>query len=406
MSPKHSYQTLAATSLLIAAVAFAGPSFEGSGGVDQSYDTNVDQYDYGQAGDRESAVTRAWTRLGLTYNFDNVSLKADYLPEYSWYWDAGSEDFFKHALNGKIGLKQGAWQIDSTTTLVHVDGSDEGLFFFGQGGAPCFGGVAVRDRRDQWLGRENLSIKYTIDKAFVRGVGSVYYHDFMTEQRSTPFYQNYADRSEYVGGIDFGYTILPKTAVYTGYRYGQQYQDEVLDNPIDYSNCFHRVVVGIEGQPTDWLSVNFVAGPDFRNLGPDVPAGADDTFTRTYFDGSIGVKLGDRDDIKFIARRFDQPGFGGRGLYTDSTYNIRYTHRFTDKLSASLDGRLIGCEFERPAKRHDWIYTTGISVAYKVAEHFTVGAAYAYEWGESEVRDTDAREFTRNMFTVSASVAF
>lgn len=388
------------------ATTLAGPTFDASGGVDQSYDTNVDQYDYGTDGNRESLVTRAWTKLGLSFSNKSLNLKADYLPEYAWYWDAGSEDNFRHALNARLGAKQGNWQFDSTTSLVHVAGSEDGLFFFGPGGPPCFGGVAVRDRRDQWFGRENISIKYTMDKAFVRGVGSAYYHDFMTEQRATPFYQNYADRSEYVGGIDFGCAVMPRTSVYAGYRYGQQYQDEVLDNPINYSNSFNRLVAGIEGQPLEWLSVNFVAGPDFRNLGPDVPPGADDTFVRTYFDGTIGIKLGANDELKMLARRFDQPGFGGRGLYTDSTYSIRYTHRFTDALSVSIDGRLIGCEFERPAKRHDWIYTTGISVAYKVADRFTLGAGYVYEWGESAVPGTPAREFERHIFSLSGSITF
>lgn len=407
-------------SILLAVACVASPlamgadKFDASISADESYDSNVDQYDFGDRGKRQSMVSHTALKLSATLPRDNLMLNLMYQPEYSWYHNAVSENNFRHTLTAKAGVKSGAWSIDSMTTLVHIDGSDEGLIYAGQGGAPCFGGVAVRDRRDQWLGRENLSVQYDTDFGFVRGVGGVYWHDFLTEQRPVAGYQNYSDRSEFVGGVDVGFKFnagayisdKPTTAFIVGYRYGQQYQDEVLDSPVQFSNCFNRFVVGFEEKTSKRLKFAVLVGPDFRNLGPHAPDSADDQFTRLYVDGSITWTPTDVDELAICAKRYDQPTFGGRAIYTDITYSARYTRKLTKEVSASIEGKLIGCDVEQPSERDDWIASVSLGAGYKMTEQFELFTKYTFEDGESDVPDSPGREFQRHIVTLGGTYKF
>ena len=46
------------------------------------------------------------------------------------------------------------------------------------------------------------------------------------------------------------------------YRFGWQREDHLPGRNVDYSNDYHRLLLGFEGTLADWLKFNMFAGPD------------------------------------------------------------------------------------------------------------------------------------------------
>ncbi len=389
-----------------------GPwSFSVGGAVKESYDSNVYLQDEpsGTPGlsEQSSMVTALTPSVGVTFKPSAAFQAAlSYAPDVVFYHSESSEDHVAHRASLGFSGKPSPIEWSVNNTLLWIDGSDEGLIFLGPGGAPAAGGIPIRDRRDAAIFRNVSQLKYTVDPVFLRPSFAYYLHDFQTEQRTTPGYQNYADRSEISVGIDVGHAVSKSAALVVGYRFGHQSQEQLFTNPLEYSNDYHRLLFGFEGQPVSWAKFNISVGPDFRNFGDDVPATFDRDEILWYLDATITLMPGKRDTVVISGKQYEQPGFGGRSIYEDRTFSISWQHKFDSRFTAGAGFRAYNTDFQYPVLRDDWIFTPSALFSWNIRKGLSAEVSYTYDWAECDYPNTDAREFTRHLAAVGIKYVF
>jgi hypothetical protein len=385
-------------------------SFSSSLSVKETHDDNVFLQDKSDLAGKSSMVSSFMPSLSLGFQKTPVfKATLSYAPEFSYYHSASSEDNIAHRGAFNFGGKSDntTWEVNNA--IIGIDGDDEGVTFLtAQGGdIPAIGGVPLRDRRDATIYRNSAKVTQTLGSWFVRPVITSYVHDFKTRQSSTKGYENYIDRSDINGGLDIGNEVLTKTWLVLGYRYGNQHQGERLGVASPYSSHYQRILVGVEGTPTDWLKLNMQAGPDIRSFDEaGIPATFDKDELLWYVDASATLTLGKRDAVTVLVTRYEQPAFASHSMYEDIVYSANWKHQVTDKLAATLGMKCYGGEWQTPVMRDDWIYTPSAGVAYTFNKHLVVDLAYSHDEAKSMVPETSGREFTRNLISLGAKYTF
>jgi len=334
------------------------------------------------------------------------SFSAGYNPEVAFYHSASSEDYVAHRGTLNLGGKSRDTTWELLNGLTWIDGNHHGLTFTGPGGAPALGAVPMRDRRAATIYREGFRLQQPVGDWLFRPVASVYVHDFHTVQSGAAGYQNYADRSDVNGGLDIGYKALKNTYVVLGYRHGSQEQSTVLASPIEYGNTYERLLTGIEGKPVDWLKLGLLIGPDFRSFGPNVAPGFDRHKTKLFLDFVATVIAAKTDTITLSAKRFEQPGYGGRSVYEDATYDATWRHKFNDTFAAGIGMRALNWNFELPVKRDEWWYSGTVSGTWSFSKHMAAELSYTYDQVESLIPNTAGREAQRHLASLGVKYVF
>ncbi|MBI3418236.1 MAG: outer membrane beta-barrel protein [Verrucomicrobia bacterium] len=334
------------------------------------------------------------------------TLSLSYSTEIAIYHSASSEEYVAHRgtfnLGGKV--KDTTWEL--LNGITWIEGNHQSLTFTGPGGAPALGGVPLRDRRAAAIYRESFKLQHSVGNWFLRPVASVYVHDFHTVQSAAAGYQNYADRSDVNGGLDVGYKAFKDACIVLGYRHGSQEQSTVLTSPIEYGNTYERFLAGIEGKPAKWLKWSLMIGPDYRSFGPNIAAGFDRHKTKVFLDFTATLTPAKAETITLIAKRFEQPGYGGKSVYEDSTYEVSWRHKFNDKFSASLGARALNWNFELPVKRDEWWYSGNASATYALSKHLAAELSYTYDQIESLIPNTAGREAKRHLVSLGVKYVF
>lgn len=374
----------------------------------ETYDDNVFLQELTSLAHRSSLVTAVAANVAASYPLSplfNASLT--YAPEWSIFHSEHSEDNINQRFGAAFTGKQEALSYELSNSLIWIDGSDQGLFFTGPGGSPAIGGIPVRDRRDARIYRSGLKVKWLMDDWMVRPNGSAYYHDFRTQHRTTAFYQNSVDRSEYVAGLDLGYQLNKTTLVFAGYRTGHQTQALLNGVNLAYSSTLQRAVLGIEGSPAKWIKLAVAIGPDYRRFQPAVAAGFHRSTTKIWSDSSVTLNLSTTDTVTLVYKRLYLPAFTGRNVYEDITAEVQWKHVINDKLSASLGIRDYSGFFET-GNRRDIIYTYNGGLSWKFDKVTTIEAAYSHD--ETDCArpgvDVSGREFTRNLVSLGLKRSF
>jgi hypothetical protein len=293
-----------------------------------------------------------------------------------------------------------------TNAFNYIQGTSETPTYTGEGGLPAIAAYQVRDRHEAFWMKQSARLTWTIGKFFLRPVYSGYYHDFRTDLLPIPGHANYVDRDQFFGGVDAGFEFMPQTWLVAGYRYGGMNQQEVFGDPVEYSNTFHRALLGIEGRPVKWLKVTALAGPSFHRFDASVPPEFGRNHTRVFADATVSVMPTAKDTIDLTLTRFEFLSSCGRGAYEDIICRVGYTRQLTGSLKAKADFRLYRAEFEAPALREDNIYSPSVQLSWKVNAHLTCGAQYTYEWAESDIPMTSGREYRHHLGAISADWAF
>ncbi len=382
-----------------------------SAAVRETYDSNLYlQDDDGGApalAEVDSLITTLSVALGGTYKpcaAFNAALS--YAPDVSFVHSASLEDNVAHRGALVFSGKEGAVTYSVGNSLLWIDGDDRGLVFDGVGGAPAAGGIPIRDRRDAAVFRNASKIQWTLGDFFMRPVFAYYLHDFQTVQESTAGYLNYVDRSDTSGGLDVGYQVAKGTSLVLGYRYGHQWQDQLLDNPTEYSSDYQRVLVGVEGQPWSWCKLAVSIGPDFRNFGPNVPVTFDEDEVLLHVDATVTLLPSSKDTVTLACKQYEQPGFGGRSVYEDRTFEIQWRRRLDPRLTVGAGFRAYCTEFKPPALRQDWIYTPSAVASWNVNRKLNAELSYTHDWSTSGIANTPAREFSRDVVALGLKYAF
>jgi len=274
-------------------------------GVNESYDDNILLVPGNQMQPQSSWISTVSPKVGFDFAlllgnqspFKTLSLV--YAPEFNFYHNAPSESYDAHKINDAIKGAAGDFSFNLDNAFLYNDGSRIApIYALNQTSTQdydkyrnFYAFAPARERRDQIQDRSAISLQYDWDEFFVRPVASLLYYDLKTDWHNAgvaPYlgYQNWPDRYDVNGGADLGYRIAPSLAVTLGYRYGHQYQQQfpATISPLDrhYSSSdYQRVLVGLEGNPWNWLNVRLSAGPDFRDYNSMAPV--NDFHPVTYY---------------------------------------------------------------------------------------------------------------------------
>ena len=277
------------------------------------------------------------------------TISVGYAPEFVKYHNQDAESYNAHKISTGIKGKSGDISLNLENGFSYVDGAKEGTVFPGSLSS-AYATAASRERKSQFQDRSKFSARFDQDSWFVRPTASLLWYDFGTDQKNpaaatTPSgYQNYADRYDVNGGVDFGYKLNKDVAATLGYRYGHQYQQQYSFYKESSSSDYQRVLLGFEGKPLSWLKVELQGGPDFRsyedNTATHTSPVTDKHRTTYYGEAAITADLTKSDAIAIKYRAFQWVSSTGRVPYFDSLYDLSYKHKFTSKLTAEVGGRL------------------------------------------------------------------
>lgn len=354
-------------------------------------------------------------------------LSFGYAPDIVIYHDASSESYTNHRFNTTIKGKSGDFSFNLDNSFNFIDGSKYGPSY--PTGMSAYGTSGLRERREQFQDRATITLKYDQKQWFVRPIASLLDYDLETKLLAGfEGYQNYADRSDVNGGVDFGYKLNKDLAVTLGYRYGSQYQ-QMFSSAIDKygrssSSDYQRLLFGIEGKPFNWLEVKIQGGPDFRKYDSSAPVNNDNMSTY-YGEATLTASLSKQDTLSFYYRQWQWVSCLGETPYFDSTYDLNYKHKFNDKLSANLEGRLLGSDYTSGAAltgpvsdpikntnpRNDLQYTVSAGVQYAFNANVSANLTYSYDWGVSDEDGLSStveqsRQYDRQIITTGAQIKF
>jgi hypothetical protein len=347
-------------------------------------------------------------------NIDNLSL--NYAPDFVNYYEAQSENYNAQRFGTTIKAHAGAFSLALENSLFYIDGDNVAPTYPGAMYS-AIGIAAPRERREQVQDRSNIALRYDGSWWFIRPTASLLAYDMKTELINVVGYQNYCDRYDVNGGADFGWKVLPKSAVTLGYRYGYQYQQQFSFSPYSSPSHYQRLLVGFEGNPWTWLDVKIAAGPDFRDYPGDtlthITPVNDKTPVKFYGESSITAKVSAKDSLIFKSKQFQWVSSIGKVPYYDSIVDLGYHRVLTSKLSADLGGRLWIADYASgnlPAcKRDDWQYTVQAGLTYNFNTHLVANVAYALNLGrnaQENVVDPQTREYNQNLVSMGLLLKF
>lgn len=379
-----------------------------SAALKETYDNNVYLQSETPLADQASFVTTVVPQFGLTWQPGpalNGSLS--YVPEITRFHSDSAENYLAQRVNLALAGKLEDTRFESRASLLFIDGSSTGPTWTGPGGAPATGGIPVRDRRDAAVYRFGLQVTHGLGVWFLRPAGSFYLHDFQTDHKATPGYQNYVDRSELTGGLDAGRWWNKKISASLGYRYGMQDQAKLLAFPEEYDNTFHRVLLGAEGEVFSWCKIAVTLGPEFRHYGDKVPPTfGDRSRTLFYVDATATLTPTAADTVSLSVKRFEQPGFSGRSAYDDLTYDLNWKHKLSRAWVIGLGGRAYNTDFLAPVNRNDWVLSGNTFVNYTLDAHWNLEMSYSYEDGLTRTANASGREYERHLLSVGIKYIF
>lgn len=398
-------------------------------GVKEAYDNNVYLSGVGGLRTRESWITTASPKAGI----DLAPLIEDpkilrtlsfaYAPDLAIYHHETEESHDAHRMTAAIQGQAEDFSFQLENAFTYVDGSENGPIY--SDGRSAYATAVVRERREQFQDRARIGFQYNLGKWFARPTASLLLYDLRTGLRppvgADKAYDNYADRYDVNGGVDFGYKLQPKLAATLGYRYGHQEQEQFplavdpkqLSSPSDYQ----RVLAGLEGKPVKWLTVTAQAGPDFRSYPVDTPTHTtpvnDKSPVKYYGEASVGAQITAQDTLAFKYKQWQWVSSTGKIPYYDSAYDLSYRRRLGAKFAFELGGRLGGMDYTggnaATSLRDDWMYTLTTGCGYAILPHATLNLAYTVDLGrnyQDGVANPQPREFNRQVISLGAVFKF
>ena len=389
-------------------------------GLTESYDNNI----YGVSGvglqPQGSWITTISPKIGFDFapllgsDAPIQTLSLSYTPDFVFFHQAPSQDYDAHKFAAAIkgGVDDFSFSLDDA--FLYNDGNKEApIYALNQLSGPLgnqddkyrdhYGYVPSRERVDQIQDRETTVLQYDWSKAFIRATDSLLDYNLDSafhNSSKAPYleYQNFVDRSDVNGGMDFGYKVATNVAVTVGYRYGSQFQQQftpaITSDYTNYSSStYQRVLFGVEGRPWNWLQVKMVGGPDFRDYNPDTPI--DNLHpTKYYAEAALAATITTNQSLTFKYKQWEWVASTGFIPVFESLYDLDYHWSATRKLGFDLDTKIQ--EYDAtggndiatgtdPSLRADRLYTISPSITYAFTPQLNATLTYALNAGNNEL---------------------
>lgn len=372
----------------------------------EAYDSNVFLQDHAPSAsvvgavpaNRSSLVTSASLALGTEYRrASGTTFTGSYTPEIVRYHSASTENHVAHRAQLGLSGNNGNFAWNLTDSLVWIVGDEDSPIYGGPGGAPALGGVPVRDRRASLLNRSGYKLEWTHGAWLFRTVGSAYWQDFRTRQSRQAGCANYVDRSEAFVGVEAGYEFRAKTRWLAGFRSGRQDQGDLHGVGSPYDSTRRRFFTGVEGAPVGWLKLSLLAGLETRTFSQVTPSGFDRQKQLLWIDASATATPTKRDTLSATFRRAEQPASTSFSLYEDTTGEISWRHKCTERFSTTAALKICLANWQLPVLRRDRIYTPSLLLQYAATKRCQLEASWSCDSAVSAVPATEGREFTRHL---------
>jgi len=392
-------------------------------GVKESYDDNVLLVSGEGLAPKSSWVTTLSPKVGINFapllgNQNTLRiLSFNYSPDFNFYHGAPSQNYDAHKIGDTIKGQVGNFSFSLDNAFLYNDGAHQTpIYALNQiSGAGAnqfdqfrnnFAQMVPRERMAQIQERSTVVLRYDWDKIFIRPVASLLDYKMLTDWHNTgaaPWkgYQNWVDRSDVNGGVDFGYDLTSKLAATLGYRYGSQYQQQfsaAVTSDRHYSSSdYQRVLLGLEGKPWKWLDVKLAGGPDFRNYNSMAPV-ADHHPVKYYGEAALTATLSPSQTLTFNYRQVQWVGSTGKVPEFDSDYGLTYHWSATTQLGLDLGGKVREADYTQgndtagtaPSRRDDMEYELSAGVTYAFNTHFSASLAYTYDLGDNALNNLPA----------------
>jgi hypothetical protein len=413
----------------------------------ESYDDNVLGVSGNGLKPKESWVDTLSFKIG--FNFATLlpkgsavqSLSLIYSVDASTYTSDSPENNVQHKLNLVFKGKSDnvSWGLDDA--ILDVDGDKNApLYAKNQLAAAAPGSdqndkyrnnyahAVARERRDQVQNRYTAFVQFDEGAFFIRPISQLTYYNLETNIFNTanaPYkgYQDYIDRWDLNEGADLGYRLTPKLSLTLGYRDGYQHQDgyslAINSDLHQASNHYQRALLGLEGKLTDWLTIKFAGGPDFKDYNPDTAINHDRT-TRYYGEGSAVATLPYDQSFTLTYKQWFFVSSTGLVPYEDTTLALVYHKGLTKQLGVDLGVKYLDANYtlgndyagSAPDLRDDGDIGASVAISYAVTPHFVVAVSFNHDDGRNQLDNLAAkyfpqyREFDHNLTAIDLKYKF
>ena len=204
-------------------------------------------------------------------------------------------------------------------------------------------------------------------------------------------YDNYINRYDLGGGIDFGRETERFGDVYLGLRHGYIHQGDQGGQVSNRSSHYTRVLFGYAGQLHERLTARLEVGPsryDYK-YGP-----GDTRITRLYFDATVTAQLTERDQLVFRAAERQWVSSTGLLSNRDITYGLSWLHKNEANWDARLGFLARGLNYDGRAL-NDWMYALSTQINYNWRPNWQLGFEAEVSRGRDEKLGRDARAYDR-----------
>ena len=391
-------------------------------GIKEGYDDNI----LGVSGNRMPKSYSWMTMLSPKIGIDLAPLiKSSYLqalsmkyePEATTFSQASEENNIAHRISNTVKAKMGVSSLNLDNAFVYVDGGNTAPIYAAPDNVRSgYAHALPRERRHQYQDRMKFDLKFDAGSFFVRPAGSLQYWDMLTDQKSTAGYQNWVDRYDMNGGMDVGHSITSQLAFFLGYRYGRQYQGNVLNSKYSATNNYHRAVAGIEGKLCKWLSLSVVAGPDFRQYDDTAPVNQKNQVD-FYSESSLTADITKSDAVTLKYKASQWISSTGQVPTFDTGFDLGYRHKFASSLVWNLNGQLKNADYtvgnlttgSAPSLRNDWLYGISTGASYDINKNIGVNLNVAANFGRNEqdgITNAAYREFDQCVTSIGVFTKF
>jgi len=370
---------------------------------------------------------------------DIQALSLSYNPERVVYESVSSQDYTANRVNATLKGKAGRISYSIVDAFLYNDGNKVAPTYALNQLAGAAGnqndkyrsnyahGLA-RERLDQVQDRYTASVQFDGDGFFVRPVSQLTYYNLDTDLFNTsvaPYkgYQDYVDRYDVNGGLDFGVRLTPAIAVTLGYRDGYQHQDQfalAINSDRHFSsNNYQRALLGLEGKLAKWLTLKLAAGPDFRDYNPGTPISNLHT-TRYYGEATATATLPGDQSLTLGYKQYLFVSSTGLVPYEDISGTLAYHWNATRQVGVDLGAKYSEANYSlgndtagsAPSLRDDVDKNGSAGVSYAVTRQFILSVTYNYDYGFNNLGSLPAslfpgyRSLTHNVVALGAQYRF
>jgi opacity protein-like surface antigen len=405
---------------------------EASVGVKESFDDNVFMSGVNQSAvpagtttmkDRSSFITTVSPKAGFDFtraanaNTNGVLelLSLTYAPDFVLYHGLSSESYDAHRANLAVKGKADDFSFNLDSSTWYVDGSTQGPAYPGDL-LNAWATINAYQRREQLEDRTKLTLQYDWNQWFIRPGATLAYYGMMSDIKnpslaSTPDgYQNYCTRYDVNGGFDLGYKFCPQMDVTLGYRYGAQDQQQYSFSPYSSPSDYQRLLAGLEGKPFSWLNMQLLGGPDFRSYENDSAthiSPLNNLHPMTYYgEAALTATITPKDMLTFKYRQFQFVSCLGKVPYFDSSYDLSYRRKITDRLSFDAGARLLEADYTEAnltaCQRNDYDYVLVTGLHYAFSANLAADLGYQADLGRNslDIPNSSTRNFDSQLISL------